>query len=247
MDRRIVAVLPPLALGLALACAAVALLAGPGYRLAWWPLGTGIQTIRWAASGALAAAALGLLAALLAWRAGARRAGWTALAGLLVGLAVALPPLLLWRQAKTLPVLHDVSTDTEHPPAFVAVLPLRQGARNPVDYPPATAAAQRQGYPDIGPALLDLAPAQAFARAERAARTMGWAIVAVAPEAGRIEATDSTLLFGFKDDVVILVTARDGGSRVDMRSLSRVGGSDFGVNARRVRAYMSTLAATADR
>ena len=72
---------------------------------------------------------------------------------------------------------------------------------------------------------------------------MGWDIVAVAPQDFRIEATDTTLLFGFKDDVVIRVSAASGGSRVDVRSLSRVGRSDFGVNANRIRKYFKQLAA----
>lgn len=116
-------------------------------------------------------------------------------------------------------------------------------ARNPVDYPPGTAAQQRLGYPDIAPLPLELPPDQAFARAERTARAMGWQIVAVAPDALRIEATDTTLFFGFKDDVVIRVRAQARGSIVDVRSLSRIGGSDIGTNAKRVRRYLSRLAA----
>jgi uncharacterized protein (DUF1499 family) len=94
------------------------------------------------------------------------------------------------------------------------------------------------------PALLEQPPAQAFQRAERAARAMGWEIVAVAPESLRIEATDTTLLFGFKDDIVIRIAAAGSGSRVDVRSLSRVGKSDFGVNAKRIRKFMQQLAAS---
>ena len=90
---------------------------------------------------------------------------------------------------------------------------------------------------------LDLPPARTFDLADRAARKMGWDIVALVPEQGRIEATASTLLFGFKDDVVIRITPEAGGSRVDMRSVSRVGGSDIGANARRIRAFMKELQA----
>src|SRR5207237_3453093 len=102
---------------------------------------------------------------------------------------------------------------------------------------------QRTGYPDIAPLLLDRPPAQVFAAAERSARAMGWDIAAAVPEEGRIEATDTTLLFGFKDDVVIRVAPNAGGTRVDVRSLSRVGGSDVGVNATRVRSFLQRLAA----
>jgi uncharacterized protein (DUF1499 family) len=73
---------------------------------------------------------------------------------------------------------------------------------------------------------------------------MGWVIVDVSRADLRIEATDTTLLFGFKDDIVIRVMPQPGGSRVDVRSLSRVGGSDFGVNAKRVRTFLKKLEAT---
>lgn len=141
-----------------------------------------------------------------------------------------------------LPRIHDISTDTANPPKFVAVLPLRLGARNPVDYAPATALQQKSGYPDIAPLTLSVPPAEAFARAERAANALGWTIVATAAVEGRLEATDTTPLFGFKDDIVVRVTpATDGGSIVDVRSLSRVGGSDFGTNAKRVRAFLRRM------
>ena len=73
---------------------------------------------------------------------------------------------------------------------------------------------------------------------------MRWDIVAADPAQGRIEATATTLLFGFKDDVAIRITPDGAGSRVDVRSLSRVGRSDFGTNAKRVRAYLRALAPT---
>lgn len=239
---RLGALLARLALAGALLCGAAALLAGPGYRIEWLSLGAGLQTIRWATIGALAGAVAALLGVGLLLHAGARRGLRTAALALLLNLLVAGPPLYLYRTVQQLPRIHDVSTDLDDPPRFVAVVPLRQGARNPVDYLPAAAAEQRRGYPDIVPLRLPQPPAQVFARAERAARAMGWQVVAVVPEDGRIEATDTTLLFGFKDDVVIRVRPQAEGSVVDVRSLSRVGGSDFGVNARRVRRFLQTLA-----
>jgi uncharacterized protein (DUF1499 family) len=199
--------------------------------------------VRWAATVALGGAAVALLAVLLTLGASARgrwrrRARWA----LVINLAVAAWPLYMYYQVQTLPRIHDISTDTTNPPAFDAVVPLRRGARNPIEYVPATAAEQRQGYPDIVPLRLQLAPSVAFDNAERAARAMGWQVVASAPDKLRLEATDSTLLFGFKDDIVVRVTPQDGGSLVDVRSLSRVGGSDFGTNARRVRAYLKRVA-----
>jgi len=242
VDRsRLSAVVANVALGLAIASALAALAAGPGYRFGWWGLAPAFMVLRWATMGALGSAAIGLIGGALAFSAHARRPLWLAFIAFIVGLVVAAPPINMMRRANELPDIHDISTDTDHPPAFVAVVPLRRGARNPVEYQPATAAQQKKGYPDIAPALLKLPPSEAFARAEKAARSMGWEIVAVAPQDLRIEATDTTPMFGFKDDVVIRVTPLADGSRVDIRSLSRIGSSDIGVNANRIRGFMRKL------
>jgi uncharacterized protein (DUF1499 family) len=232
-----------LAMAVGVIAAAAALLSGPSYRLQWLSLAFAFQVLRWATFGAIAGAATALLAWVLLASGHARRGRMVATASFLLSVLVAVPPLYLYEQAQRLPKIHDISTDTDDPPAFVAVLPLRQGARNPVDYRPDTAAQQKLGYPDIAPARLELLPAKAFERAERAARAMGWQIVTVAPDALRIEATDTTLFFAFKDDIVIRVRPSAQGSVVDMRSLSRVGGSDVGANAKRVRAFLGKLAA----
>ena len=230
-----------LALGLALACAVVELLAGPGYRLGWWAFGSGIRAIRWAATAALVAAGVGLLVGLFFGRSPRRRTAWLAV---LAGLLVAAPPLWMAWQVQHLPKLHDISTDTGDPPRFVAIVPLRTNAKNSLVYAPSSAELQGRGYPDIVPLDLAVPPARALERAEAAARAMGWEIVAVSPQDLRIEATDTSLLFGFTDDVVIRVKPADTGSRVDVRSASRVGGSDFGVNAKRIRRYLKRLAET---
>ena len=234
------------ALVVAALCALAELLAGPAYRIGALPLGIAIQTMRWAATIAAGAAVVALSMLLLSLaRSGLRTVRGRAAIALVLGIAAAAPPLVLYTRLQQLPKIHDITTDPDDPPAFEAVLPLRIGARNAVDYPPSTAAEQRKGYPDIAPLLLPLAPPQAFERAVRVARAMGWDIVASTPERTRLEATDTTLLFGFKDDIVVRITPRAGGSVVDVRSLSRVGGSDFGTNARRVRAYLGRLLAEA--
>jgi uncharacterized protein (DUF1499 family) len=112
----------------------------------------------------------------------------------------------------------------------------------PAAYPGGeVAAAQRRAYPDIGPLALAMPPATAFARALDAAKGMGWEIVAADAGAGRIEATATTPWFGFRDDVVVRITPAAAGSRVDVRSVSRVGRSDLGTNARRIREYLAML------
>ena len=230
-----------LALALAALCGVADGLAGLAYRAGALALGPALQTIRWSAGVALGALALAVVALVGAWRFRVRRGAVIATLGLLIALGVAGPPLYLWQRVQTLPRIHDVSTETEQPPAFVAVLPLRAGSRNSTVYGADVAALQKAAYPDLHPALLGVAPPEALRRAEQVAREMGWQIVAVDPAALRIEATATTLLFGFKDDVVIRVAPAAAGSRVDVRSLSRVGGSDFGANANRVRAFVERL------
>lgn len=227
---------------LSLLAVALLLFAGPGSRLDLWEFRTGFSMMRWAAFAGLTAAALSVLLLILprTRRAGAR----PLLLALVIGLAVTAVPWQGLRQARAVPPIHDISTDTTRPPAFVAILPLRADAANPADYGGAELArAQAGAYPDLQPRHLDAAPAQAFERALRAARAMGWEIVATDAAAGRIEATDTTFWFGFKDDVVVRVEADGNGSRVDVRSVSRVGASDVGTNAKRIRGYLRELGA----
>lgn len=141
-----------------------------------------------------------------------------------------------------LPPIHDISTDLDDPPAFVAVLPLRAAAPNPAAYSGASAAAaQRRAYPHLKPHRMELSPAEAFARAEAAVKGLGWEIVAQEPAEGRIEATVSSFLFGFKDDVVIRVRPDGIGTVVDVRSKSRLGRGDLGANAARIDRFLARL------
>jgi len=224
-----------------LAAAAVFLLlaAGPGTRLGLWNFRTGFLLLRWGAYVGIFAAGLGLLS--LLWRLpGARR--WPAAVAVLAGTVAALVPYRWMRQAQRVPPIHDITTDTERPPEFRAVLPIRAGAPNPAVYGgPEIAAQQRQGYPDIAPLVLERPLAKVFRSALDAAREMGWEIVAADSAAGRIEATATTAWFGFKDDVVVRITPGAGGSTVDVRSVSRVGKSDVGANAERIREYLGRL------
>lgn len=219
------------------------LLSGTGSRLQWWEFRFGFTILRWAAYGGLAAAALSLLGVILARPGGPRRGFALAFVGLVIGTVVVGIPWQWWRTAQRVPPIHDITTDTETPLAFVAILPLRAGAPNPAEYGgPEIAAQQRAGYPDLGPLTLQVPPQQAFERALAAARDMGWEIVAAAPADGRIEATATTFWFGFKDDVVVRVTPANGGSRIDVRSVSRVGRGDVGTNAKRIKSYLARIA-----
>ncbi len=151
--------------------------------------------------------------------------------------------LLTWAKLvhRMVPI-HDITTDTHDPPQFVVVLSLRAAARNSAVYGgDDVAAIQRDAYPDIAPVDLAVSPAAAFAKAHAAAIAMGWALISTDSGAGRIEATATTRLFRFKDDIVIRVRSHGGGSRVDVRSASRIGKSDVGKNAARVRESIERL------
>lgn len=227
---------------LALAALFALALSGPGVRLGLWPFPTGFQIMRWAAFGGLAAAVLALV--VLLWPR-LRRQGLVA-----GGLALALGLVTAWipwqglQTARSVPPIHDISTDLDEPPGWVALRAAREAAPNGAAHAgEAVAGPQREAYPDIVPIRLGVEPGVAFDRALAAARAMRWEIVAAERGEGRIEATATTFWYGFKDDVSIRVRAGDGGSRVDVRSMSRVGGSDVGANAARIRAFRERLGA----
>ncbi|GMW07981.1 MAG: hypothetical protein AMXMBFR8_27770 [Nevskiales bacterium] len=192
---------------------------------------------------ALIAAGLGLVRSGGSAGAASRRATWLAFltALLITGFNVSRI------SAMGGPPIHDISTDLGDPPAFVAAVPLREaaGATNPPAYfPEQSAALQAQAYPDIRTIVLDMPAEAAFARARTVATELGWELVEVAPDEGRIEAVATTPWIGFKDDVVIRVRVSGTQARVDLRSKSRVGRGDAGFNAQRIRAFRDRLASS---
>jgi len=213
----------------------LALVSGPGYRLGLFSLPAAFTLLRWGVYAALLGV---LLAGVALWRARGRSV--PAAVALVIALIVVGLPLRFYRIARSVPPIHDITTDTANPPQFDAIVPLRQGA-NPLDHSQEVARQQREAYPDIRPMILEVPAAQVFDRAVRAARDQGWEIVAVNADAWRIEATDTTTFFGFKDDVVVRLTPLGSRTVVDVRSVSRVGRSDVGTNARRIREYLTTL------
>ena len=139
-------------------------------------------------------------------------------------------------------MIHDISTDTENPPDFEALLPLRVGARNPAGYPgKKVAALQKQAYPDLKPLKIAAPFSGVFQSALDTARELGWEVVSHDSGRGRIEAVATTHWLRFKDDVVVRLERQGDQVRVDMRSKSRVGRSDLGENARRIRRFLKAL------
>ena len=215
--------------------------AGPSYRVGILSLTNAFTLLQWAAYAGVAAVLLGAIAAGLAYRRHARVQMLVAAPALLAGLVAVGVPFEYQRRGRAVPPIHDISTDLENPPTFDAIVPLRADAPNDLERNSEVTELQRHGYPDLAPVTLPIPLDQAFDRALAAAQEAGWQIVTADKSSGRIEATDTTRWFGFKDDVVVRLTPWGAGTRVDMRSVSRIGRSDIGTNARRIRQYLDRL------
>ena len=215
--------------------------AGPSYRVGILSLTNAFTLLRWAAYAGVGAVLLGAIAAGLAYRRHSRVQMVVAAPALLAGLVAVGVPFEFQRRARTVPAIHDISTDLENPPTFDAIVPLRADAPNDLERTSEVTELQRQGYPDLAPVTLPIPLDQAFDRALGAAQEAGWQIVTADKSSGRIEATDTTRWFGFEDDVVVRLTPWGAGTRVDVRSVSRIGRSDIGTNARRIRQYLERL------
>ena len=225
---------------LAVLCAAAAMAAGFGSRFDWWHFTTGFSVLRWAVYGAIGAAVLSGISLFVSRR---KRLGlgWS-VAGLVIALAIIGVPATWMVSAMRLPRIHDITTDTKNPPRFEAILPLRRNAPDTAEYGGSIIAElQHKAYPDIKPLVVHSPPGEVFQHALAVARGLGWEVVSADSEHGRIEATDTTFWFGFKDDVVVRVKQVLQGTRVDVRSESRVGLSDVGTNAARIRRFFAAL------
>lgn len=227
----------------AAACAVVALIllssSGFGSRLGLWHFRTGFSMLKAAAYIGLGCAVVALISGVLAVRKRHLLGVLLSLLALVIAILAFGVPYSWLLKAQKYPRIHDISTDLDNPPQFVAIAPLRGG---PVQHGGVAVATQQQkAYPDIKTVLLPVAKDQAFSAALTAAREMGWDIVAEMPAEGRIEATDTTLWYGFKDDIVIRIVPAGERTLLDIRSVSRVGISDVGTNAKRVRAFMAKV------
>ncbi|MFC7537110.1 DUF1499 domain-containing protein [Sphingomonas sp. GCM10030256] len=238
-----------LALALAVGAISGALLAGLGTGEGWWSYASGLYALRYLFFMALVGAVVGLIA-----RFRRKEGQMLAVGAVLLGLLFAAYLGNYYRIAGSVPAIHDASTDLADPPQFQT---LKLRADNLDKVPdmgrPGWAqlgplerwrAVHSEAYGDLRTVRLPVAPAEALRRAEQLARSRGWQIAAVDPAAGRLEATATTRFFRFKDDVVVRIRpAPGGGSIVDVRSVSRVGVSDLGENARRIRRFLADLTA----
>ena len=219
---------------------ALLLVAGPGHRYGFIP--TKIAVLLSLA--ALVLGAIALLCAIVALLLPSQNRRTGMLAGCLIVSGALSATLVSWAiKGASVPQIHDITPDLTNPPQFQLLAGARAGAANPDAYPGAEFAdQQRAAYPAITPLevnntdiaeILDLAEATAVAQ--------GWNSVMRQADSNQIEATDVTFWFGYKDDIIIRVTESESGSRIDVRSKSRVGQSDLGTNAARIAKYLDDL------
>jgi uncharacterized protein (DUF1499 family) len=244
-------------LGLGILSFLITVIAPLGYRVNLWGYRTGFTILRtmvpiWAyvaGTAAILTVTIGILAREWEMENLSKWIGMGAAGTVITLLTWYVPQTYLAPGDAPYPSIHDISTDTVNPPEFLAVLPLRADADNGVEYgvsrdmdPRLLAQLTREAYPDLlEPVILDVSPDTAFDSAMNAVNQLGWEVVDANKEAGRIEATDQTFWFGFKDDVVIRLTPRSSGIKVDARSVSRVGKGDVGINAKRLRRFLDLL------
>jgi len=142
--------------------------------------------------------------------------------------------------AKSLPQIHNISTDISNPPAFDKIVALRGQNSNPLEYKATDLAElQKAAYPNVKTLLVDDSPEQAYQKSAKIVSQLGWQQVNADSAKGIIEATQTTLLWGFKDDVVIRIESQGNKTAIDLRSVSRIGRSDLGANAKRISAFLN--------
>ena len=167
--------------------------------------------------------------------------GSTIMALLLSTIAIAIP-LSMLNKGKSVPPIHDISTDLVNPPEFVAIAPLRADAPNPVEYAGVEVATQqRAAYPELQTLNYPQSKSELVEATKQVINNLGWQLVNIDADQGIVEATDRTMWFGFKDDVIVRITDKGSERLVDIRSKSRVGGSDLGKNAERIHDFTEEL------
>ena len=214
-------------------------LPGPLYQFAGVSLGTAFTSLRFGVYVGGAALILIILQVLI----NRKSVSWgstfiyAAMALVAVGM-----PVSMMSKASAVPPIHDITTDVTNPPEFVAIAPLREGAPNPVSYEGGDVTKQQlEAYPEIKTQLLPQSINEVYIAAERTIDALGWERVTEGALPNTLEATDTTTWFGFKDDVVVRLTAQNDDTLVDVRSKSRVGKSDLGKNAQRINAFLLEL------
>jgi Protein of unknown function (DUF1499) len=241
-----------LAVALTAGAIAAALIGAIGSGAGWWHFRLGFTILRLAFYAAVAGGIIALISLLIRVRDRRRRTTFASLAALLLGIGFASYIGLQARTARAMAPIHDVTTNLEDVPEFRRLkvradnmenIP-HMGDRALYDLPPEERwkTIHREAYGDLKTIHVPWSPAQTILRAAELARERDWEFAAISPDAGLMEAVATSRFFRFKDNVVVRARrAPQGGSYVDMRSISRVGVSDLGANARRIRSFLKDL------
>ena len=215
--------------------AAVLLLSGAvGTRLGLWPFTIGLLAVPASLVLALIGVVGGIVGVVLARKRELSGDLPPIYAGVIVSVLIVGFMGSQFLTAFSVPPIHNISTNPEDPPQFVEVVALRGETSNPLELDAETIAQQKESYPWLEPLTIRSSTTDAFEKVLGVLEDMGLEIVATHPDAGLIEATATTFWFGFKDDVAVRVQEYPQGVIIDVRSVSRVGQSDLGVNARRI-------------
>jgi hypothetical protein len=224
-------------------------------RLKWVEVVYGLVALGASLAVGVLAIVMALIAFVQIWRSGQMGAG-RALSGLLIAALIVGPPIAFAVRSIGTPLINDVTTDLTDPPVFTAAADERGLGANATVHDPSFAAVQKDRYPELQPLLLELPPDETFALILRLADERNWRILVQQPmpqvpetagapsgaaPVGRIEAVARSLVLGFEDDVSIRLREVDGRTRVDMRSASRYGRGDQGVNAVRVIEFLEAV------
>ncbi len=242
-----------LALLLSLGGVAAALIASVGAGQGAWHFGGAFTVLRYALFAAMAGGLLAIIALLLARRSGRRGLAGRNILALVVALLFVGYLGNLVVTARSVPAIHDAATNLDDLPQFTSLkvradnlekVPDNDDPRlKALDPESRWKALHREAYSDLRTLRLNMTVPEVIARARRIAEKRGWEVAKADPQAGILEATHTSLFFRFKDDIVLRARPHPvkGGTEVDMRSISRVGGSDVGMNARRIRAFLEDL------
>ena len=226
-----------------IASAIAFVVAGPGFRFGLFPVKTALLITLVAVGLAAAAFLISVIGLLLPAKQALDPKTVRTIAVVVASGALLFHIFGVVQTAQSVPRIHDITTDTDNPPAFELLAEARADAPNPISYPgEKVAALQKDAYPDIQPlTFAGTTPTAVISAAAGVATQMGFENVETLPSEGRLEATDTTFWYGYKDDIVIRAVGTGGNVVVDIRSKSRVGESDLGKNAARIRAFGAAL------
>jgi len=181
------------------------------------------------------------------WRtraASGREGRGRAMRGALLGVAILGLVAGAAGSARGLPRINDITTNPGDPPVFVHAGQLPGNEGRDLAYPGESfAAQQRAGYPDLATIRIEVALPDAFQRSLTAAEALGWEVTYSDPPGGILEATQTSRIFRFVDDISVRLRADGAATLIDLRSKSRVGKGDLGANATRIRAFRDKITA----